>query len=43
MATSSIDADPILNLIVSDVIRRNELHVWFVAERVVEVSSTHAV
>jgi starvation-inducible DNA-binding protein len=31
------------DLIVSDVIRRNELHVWFVAEHVVDVPLTHAV
>jgi starvation-inducible DNA-binding protein len=31
------------DLIVSDVIRRNELQVWFVAEHVVEVPLTHAV
>ena len=30
------------DLIVSDVIRRNELQVWFVAEHVVEVPLTHA-
>jgi starvation-inducible DNA-binding protein len=30
------------DLIVSDVIRRNELQVWFVAEHVVKVSLTHA-
>jgi len=30
------------DLIVSDVIRRNELQVWFVAEHVVSVSPTHA-
>lgn len=29
--------------IVSDVIRRNELQVWFVAERVVEMPLTHLV
>lgn len=31
------------DLIVSDVIRRNELQVWFVAEHVVDVPVTHAV
>jgi starvation-inducible DNA-binding protein len=31
------------DLMVSDVIRRNELQVWFVAEHVVEVPLTHAV
>ena len=31
------------DLIVSDVIRRNELQVWFVAEHVVDVPLTHAV
>jgi hypothetical protein len=31
------------DLIVSDVIRRNEPQVWFVAEHVVEVPPTHAV
>jgi starvation-inducible DNA-binding protein len=31
------------DLMVSDVIRRNELHVWFVAEHVVEVPLTQAV
>jgi starvation-inducible DNA-binding protein len=31
------------DLIVSDVIRRNELQVWFVAEHVVEVPLTHPV
>src|SRR5881296_3898353 len=31
------------DLIVSDVIRRNELQVWFVAEHVVDVALTHAV
>jgi starvation-inducible DNA-binding protein len=31
------------DLIVSDVIRRNELQVWFVAEHVVEARLTHAV
>ena len=31
------------DLIVSDVIRRNELQVWFVADHVVEVPLTHAV
>src|ERR1700722_6956162 len=31
------------DLIVSDVIRRNELQVWFIAEHVVEVPLTHAV
>jgi starvation-inducible DNA-binding protein len=31
------------DLLVSDVIRRNELQVWFVAEHVVEVPLTHAV
>jgi starvation-inducible DNA-binding protein len=31
------------DLIVSDVIRRNELQVWFVAEHVVEVPLTHAI
>ena len=30
------------DLIVSDVIRRNELHAWFVAEHVVNVPLTHA-
>jgi starvation-inducible DNA-binding protein len=30
------------NLIVSDVIRRNELQVWFVAAHVVSVPLTHA-
>jgi starvation-inducible DNA-binding protein len=30
------------DLIVSGVIRRNELHAWFVAEHVVNVSLTHA-
>jgi starvation-inducible DNA-binding protein len=30
------------DLIVSDVIRRNELQAWFVAEHVVKVSPTHA-
>src|SRR3989442_752670 len=30
-------------LIVSDVIRRNELQAWFVAEHVVDVPLTHAV
>ena len=31
------------DLIVSDVIRRNELQVWFVSEHVVDVPLTHAV
>jgi starvation-inducible DNA-binding protein len=31
------------DLMVSDVIRRNELQVWFVAEHVVELPMTHAV
>jgi starvation-inducible DNA-binding protein len=31
------------DLLVSDVIRRNELQVWFVAEHVVDVPLTHAV
>jgi starvation-inducible DNA-binding protein len=31
------------DLIVSDVIRRNELQVWFVAEHAVDVPLTHAV
>lgn len=31
------------DLIVSDIIRRNELQVWFVAEHVVEVPLTHTV
>jgi starvation-inducible DNA-binding protein len=31
------------DLIVSDVIRRNELQAWFVAEHVVDVPLTHAV
>lgn len=31
------------DLIVSDVIRRNELQVWFVAEHIVDVPLTHAV
>lgn len=31
------------DLIVSDIIRRNELQVWFVGEHVVEVPLTHAV
>jgi starvation-inducible DNA-binding protein len=30
------------DLIVSDVIRRNELQVWFVGEHVVDVPLTHA-
>jgi starvation-inducible DNA-binding protein len=30
------------DLIVSDVIRRNELQAWFVAEHVVSVPLTHA-
>ena len=30
------------DLIVSEVIRRNELQVWFVAEHVVNVPLTHA-
>jgi starvation-inducible DNA-binding protein len=31
------------DLIVSDVIRRNELQAWFVAEHVVDVPLTHVV
>ena len=31
------------DLIVSDVIRRNELQVWFIAEHVVDVPLTHGV
>ena len=31
------------DLVVSDIIRRNELQVWFVAEHVVDVPLTHAV
>jgi hypothetical protein len=39
-----LDAEAILNdLIVSDVIRRNELEAWFVAEHVVGVPRTDAV
>jgi starvation-inducible DNA-binding protein len=39
-ATSGDDGSN--DLIVSDVIRRNELQAWFVAEHVVKVSLTHA-
>ena len=41
LAASSGD-DGSNDLIVSDVIRRNELQVWFVAEHVVELPLTHA-
>ena len=41
LATASGD-DGSNDLIVSSVIRRNELQVWFVAEHVVKVSLTHA-
>jgi starvation-inducible DNA-binding protein len=39
-ATSGDDGSN--DLIVSDVIRRNELQAWFVAEHVVSVPLTHA-
>jgi starvation-inducible DNA-binding protein len=42
LATQNGD-DGTNDLIVSDVIRRNELQVWFVAEHIVEVPLTHAV
>jgi len=41
LAASSGD-DGSNDLIVSDVVRRNELQAWFVAEHVVKVSLTHA-
>ena len=42
LATQAGD-DGANDLIVSDIIRRNELQVWFVAEHVVAASLTHAV
>ena len=45
MARRAVEAgdDGTNDLIVSDVIRRNELQVWFVAEHVVDMPLVHAV